>query len=187
MTSNKNAHNFKRHFGAQFFMLYHLVGFILFRVLGQETTLLLVEILEQPIRNFHFMVFRANTRNKRDHSMWKSMKNWSQKWCQSLCALLFVATFAFGKMWHKIETIELAFEHLRRMSTIFRPVCFLGRSYGGPLHTASQDHDPSRFPPARSDWWKVPPAELDPDPWKDAGPLLRNYPSLDSHPMPLSL
>ena len=30
--------------------------------------------------------------------MWKSMKNCAQKWCRSLCAFLFEATCAFGKM-----------------------------------------------------------------------------------------
>ena len=30
--------------------------------------------------------------------MWKSMKNCAQKWCWSLCAFLFEATCAFGKM-----------------------------------------------------------------------------------------
>ena len=92
-------HNFRNHFWAQFFMLFHLVWFILFGVLGRETTFSLVEILQQPIRNFHFKVFRANTRNKMDHIMWKSMKNCAQKWCRSLCAFLFEATCAFGKMW----------------------------------------------------------------------------------------
>ena len=99
VTLNKNAHNLQHHLGAQFFMLFHMVWFILFGVLGRETTFSLVEILQQPIRNFHFKVLRANTQNKMDHTMWKSMKNCAQKWCQSLCAFLFEATCAFGKMW----------------------------------------------------------------------------------------
>ena len=72
---------------------------ILFRVLGRETTFSLVEVLQQPIRYFHLKVLRANMRNKMDHIMWKSMKNCAQKWCRSLCAFLFEATCAFGKMW----------------------------------------------------------------------------------------
>ena len=102
VTLNKNAHNLQHHFGAQFFMLFHMVWFILFGVLGRETTFSLVEVLQQPIRNFHFKVFRANTRSKMDHIMWKSMKNWAQKWCRSLCAFLFEATCAFRKMWAPI-------------------------------------------------------------------------------------
>ena len=98
MTSHKNAHNFQHHFWAQFFMLFHLVWFILFGVLGQETTFSLVEILQQPIRNFQLKIFRANTWNKMDHIMWKSMKNCAQKWYRSFCAFLFEATRAFGKM-----------------------------------------------------------------------------------------
>ena len=103
---NKNAHNFRPHFLAQFFMLFHMVWSILFGVLGQETTFSLVEVLQQPIRNFHFKVFRANTRNKMDHTMWKSMKNCAQKWCRSLCAFLFEATCAFGKMWARQKKIK---------------------------------------------------------------------------------
>ena len=80
-------------------MFFHMVWFILFGVLGWETSFSLVEVLQQPIRNFHHKVFRANTRSKMDHIMWKSMKNWAQKWCRSLCAFLFQATCAFGKMW----------------------------------------------------------------------------------------
>ena len=79
-------------------MLFHMVWSILFGVLGQETTFSLFEVLQQPIKNFHFKVFRANMRRKMDHIMWKSMKNWAQKWCRSLCAFLFEATCAFGKM-----------------------------------------------------------------------------------------
>ena len=96
---NKNAHNLQHHFGAQFFMLFHMVWFILFGVLGQETTFSLVEVLQQPIRNFHFKVFRAITWNKMDRIMWKSLKNCVQKWCRSLCAFLYETTCAFGKMW----------------------------------------------------------------------------------------
>ena len=75
VTSNKNAHNFQHHFLAQFLMLFHLAWSILFGVLAWETTFSLVEILQQPIKNFHFKVFKANTPNKMDHTMWKSMKN----------------------------------------------------------------------------------------------------------------
>ena len=96
--SNKNSLSFWHHFQAQFLMLFHLVCFILFRVLARETTFSLVEILQQPIKNFHFKVCKANTPNKMDHTMWKSMKNCAGKWCQKLCAFLFDATWAFGKM-----------------------------------------------------------------------------------------
>ena len=69
-------------------------------VLAWETTFSLVEILQQPIKNFHFKVFKANTPNKMSHTMWKSIKNCARKWCRKLCAFLFVATWAFGKMWY---------------------------------------------------------------------------------------
>ena len=44
-----------------------------------ETAFLLVEILQQPIKNFHFKVFKANTPNKMDHTMWKSIKKLCRK------------------------------------------------------------------------------------------------------------
>ena len=40
----------------------------------------------------------ANTRNKTNQTVWKSIKNWAKKWCQKLCTFLFEVTFAFGKM-----------------------------------------------------------------------------------------
>ena len=38
--------------------------------------------------------------------MWKSMNNCAWKWCRKLCAFLFAATWAFGKMW-----VPLVIEH----------------------------------------------------------------------------
>ena len=99
VTSNKNAHNFRHHFWAQFLMLFSLAWSILFGVLAWETTFSLVEILQQPIRSFHLKVSKANTPNKMDHTRWKSIINCGQKWCRKLFAFLFVATWAFGKMW----------------------------------------------------------------------------------------
>ena len=46
VTSNKNAHNFRHHFQAQFLMLFHLPWSILFGVLAWETAFSLVEILQ---------------------------------------------------------------------------------------------------------------------------------------------
>ena len=98
VAANKNAHNYLEHFWAQSFMLFHMVWFVLFKVLGQETTYPLVEILQQPIWNFHFNVFRGNTLNKMDHSMWKSIKNSAWKCCRKLYAFLFSATCTLRKM-----------------------------------------------------------------------------------------
>ena len=38
---------------------FHLVWFVLSRMLGQKTTFSFVEIIQQSIRKFHFKVFRA--------------------------------------------------------------------------------------------------------------------------------
>ena len=40
VTANKNAHNFRHHFWAQFPMLFRMVSFILFGVLGRENFLI---------------------------------------------------------------------------------------------------------------------------------------------------
>ena len=40
-----------------------------------------------------------------DHTMRKSMKNCAGKWCQKLCAFLFAATWAFGKMWQEMKLL----------------------------------------------------------------------------------
>ena len=49
---------------------------------------------EAPI----YVVFKANTPNKMNHTMRKSMKNCARKWFQKLCTFLFEVTSAFGKM-----------------------------------------------------------------------------------------
>ena len=96
---------------------------ILFGVLAWETTFSLVEILQQPIKNFHFKVFKANTPNKMDHTMWKSMKNCARKWCRKLCAFLFAATWAFGKMWIVIYNCILCLLNLTHLPIIsFQPM-----------------------------------------------------------------
>ena len=46
------------------FLLFHMVWFVSFKVLGRETTFSLVEFLQQPLRNFHFKVFRATRGTK---------------------------------------------------------------------------------------------------------------------------
>ena len=69
VTLNINAHNFRHPLWAQFFMLFHMVGYILFGVLGQETTFSLVKILQQPFRNFHIKVLKVNTPNKMAYTM----------------------------------------------------------------------------------------------------------------------
>ena len=69
MAANKNTPIFWHHFLAlQIFMLSHMVCSILFGVLA-HVTILIVKILQQPIRNFQLKVFKANTpeQNGFDH------------------------------------------------------------------------------------------------------------------------
>ena len=89
VTSDKNAHKRWHHFQAQFLMLFHLVLFILFRVIASGTAFSLVGIIQQPIGNFHFEVFKANTPNKMDHTMLKSMES---------CVSEIVRTFVCGHL-----------------------------------------------------------------------------------------
>ena len=85
----------------------------------------LVDILQQPIRNFHFKVFKANTPNQMDHTMWKSMTNCAQKRWQKLCAIMFAVTWAFGKMWcHLIPELKRTFQTAKQK--IFVPVTIPG-------------------------------------------------------------
>ena len=62
-------------------MPFQMVWSVLLLVLAQKTTFWLVEILYRPIKSFHSMVFQANTRNKMEHTMWKSKENCARKWC----------------------------------------------------------------------------------------------------------
>ena len=41
--------------------------------------------LQQQIRNFHFKVFKANTPNKMDHTMWKTMKHCPKMVLEIVC------------------------------------------------------------------------------------------------------
>ena len=96
-------------------MLFHLAWSILLEVFAWQTAFSLVEIFQQPIRNFQFKVFKANTPNKNDYTMWKSMNNCAWKWCQKLCAFLFAATWAFKNMWcnNSGETEEVCAQKTR--------------------------------------------------------------------------
>ena len=62
VTLNKNAHNLQHHFGAQFFMLFHMVWLILFGVLGRETTFSLVEVLQPETSISRFLELTRGTK-----------------------------------------------------------------------------------------------------------------------------
>ena len=72
-------------FSGSFSRLINMVCSILFRLLTLETTLSLVQMFQQLIRNFHFKVLKANARNKMDGTR-KSMQNCTRKWWRKLCA-----------------------------------------------------------------------------------------------------
>ena len=62
---------------------------ILLGLLVSETILAFVEILQQPITNFHFKVFTANTQNKMDQNMYMKIcaRNVYTFYCGHLCLL----------------------------------------------------------------------------------------------------
>ena len=68
VAANKNAHNFRHHFPAQFFMLFHMVCSILFRVLALKTLKWKFLIGCQRISTNKKVVSQANTPNKMDHA-----------------------------------------------------------------------------------------------------------------------
>ena len=92
VAANKNAHNFRHHIPAQFFMLFHMVWSILFGVLALKTL------------EWEFMIGcwriltneKAKTLNEMDHAKSKSIKNCV--WCRKLCAFWFAVTWAFENM-----------------------------------------------------------------------------------------
>ena len=72
VAANKNAHNFWRHLHAQFFMLFHMVGSILFRAL--KTLDWKFAIGYWNISTNEKAVCQANTLNKMDQAKWKKIK-----------------------------------------------------------------------------------------------------------------
>ena len=101
MNLNKNVHKFWHHFQAQFFMPLHMMLFILFGELAQETTFWRVEILLQlTYRKLLYIRGLKGTPNNGVHTMWKSTKNCARKWSHKLWTFLFQVTFRFRKMCH---------------------------------------------------------------------------------------
>ena len=68
----------QHHFGTQFFMLFHMVWSILFRVLALETLKRKFLIGYSRTLTKEKVVSWPNTLNKMNHTMWKSMKNCAQ-------------------------------------------------------------------------------------------------------------
>ena len=98
------------------FTLFHMVWSILFGVLALQTLKWKFLIGCWRISTKEKVVSHANTPNKMDHTMRKSMKNCAGKWCQKLCAFLFAATWAFGKM---CDTVLCAFTYASTCTCIF--------------------------------------------------------------------
>ena len=60
VTSSKMVHKKRHYFLTQFSKPFHMIWSVLLRVLAQKSTFWLVEILSQPIKSFHWIVFEGN-------------------------------------------------------------------------------------------------------------------------------
>ena len=58
------------------------------------------------IANCEMVVFEANTRNKKENTTWKAMKNWTIKCYIFLCNINFEVTWPFWKMWPVIVVLS---------------------------------------------------------------------------------
>lgn len=81
-------------------MLFHMMWSILLRVLALKTLWWKFLIGCWRTSTNEKEVSQPNTPNKMNHTMWKNMKKYAQKWCCKLCAFLFKVTCPFWKMWH---------------------------------------------------------------------------------------
>ena len=93
MAANKNAHNFWHHFRKQFFMLFHMVWSILFKVLALKTLNWKFLIGCWKISTNEKAVYQA----KMDHTKWKSIKNCVQKMVPELVCIFVWSPIGFCK------------------------------------------------------------------------------------------
>ena len=70
-------------------MLFQLVYSVLLSVLHFKTILLVVLLLLKVFHQSAVGVLKGNTASKMEHSIWKSNENWTEKWCQIVCSILF--------------------------------------------------------------------------------------------------
>ena len=121
VASNKNAHRLQHHFWAQFFMLFHMMWSILFRVLALKTLKWKFLIGCWRTSTKEKVVSRPNTLNKMNHTMWKSVKNCAPKWCCKLCAFLFKVTCPFWKMCLNEKHNSLVYDECKTQSAKVLP------------------------------------------------------------------
>ena len=78
------------HSSVQFSLLFQMVYSILLSVLHFKTILLvdpdwLLKVFHQLAVGFS----KGNTASKMEHSIWKNNNNWTEKWRQIVCSILF--------------------------------------------------------------------------------------------------
>ena len=93
--SNKIIYKKRHHFLSQFSTSFHMLCSVLLiqKVLASKTIEYKLPIGCQRISTSQKLVFWANTCNKTDHTMWKSIENCARKWCLFLCTILFEVTW----------------------------------------------------------------------------------------------
>ena len=78
------------HSSVQFSLLFQMVHSVLLSVLHFKTILLvdpdwLLKVFHQSAVG----VLKGNTESKTESTIWKSNENWTEKWCQIVCSILF--------------------------------------------------------------------------------------------------
>ena len=80
-------------------MAFHVVSSFLLRVLASKTIKQKHLIGCWKIQAIQKVVFEANTRNKKEDTTWKAMKNWTRKCYIFLCTITFEVIWPSWKMW----------------------------------------------------------------------------------------
>ena len=88
--SNKMLQTIWHQFSVQFSLLFPMVYSVLLSVLHFKTILLVdPDWLFKLFHQSGVEVSEANTASKMEHSIWKRNENWTGKWCQIVCSILF--------------------------------------------------------------------------------------------------
>ena len=90
-------------------MAFHVVLSFLLRVLASKTIKQKHLIGCWKIPAIQRVVFEANTRNRKEHTTSKAMKNRTRKFYIFLCTINFEVTLPFWKMWILLIIRELCF------------------------------------------------------------------------------
>ena len=78
------------HFSSQFSLLFQMLCPILLTVLPFKTpTADWWKTFNSHSGSTKRLVLKCNTESKTEYTIWKSYENWTEKWCQIVCSILF--------------------------------------------------------------------------------------------------